>query len=103
MILTKTATCRPVDYIINCSMDKFTELLAFEGLSEEQATYCKDIRRRGKNKVSGFSFSELITFLEMNSIISELGFQIAAQNCRKRKTVQIAVLEEEVGLVYQLL
>ena len=46
--------CRPVDYIINCSMDKFTELLAFEGLSEEQATYCKDIRRRGKNKVRCF-------------------------------------------------
>ena len=54
MIMTKTATCRPVDYIINCSMDKFTELLAFEGLTEEQATYCKDIRRRGKNKVRYF-------------------------------------------------
>ena len=54
MIMTKTATCRPVDYIINCSMDKFTELLAFEGLTEEQATYCKDIRRRGKNKVRWF-------------------------------------------------
>ena len=63
MIITKTATCRPVDYIINCSMDKFTELLAFEGLSEEQATYCKDIRRRGKNKVRYFfHFFELITF-----------------------------------------
>ena len=55
MIMTKTATCRPVDYIINCSMDKFTELLAFEGLTEEQATYCKDIRRRGKNKVRRIS------------------------------------------------
>ena len=63
MIMTKTATCRPVDYIINCSMDKFTELLAFEGLSEEQATYCKDIRRRGKNKVRYFfHFFETITF-----------------------------------------
>ena len=55
IIMTKTATCRPVDYIINCSMDKFTELLAFEGLSEEQVTYCKDIRRRGKNKVRRIS------------------------------------------------
>ena len=74
LIMTKTATCRPVDYIINCSMDKFTELLAFEGLSEEQATYCKDIRRRGKNKVRWFFFIFLNNYiLVMNSIISELG------------------------------
>ena len=74
MIMTKTATCRPVDYIINCSMDKFTELLAFEGLTEEQATYCKDIRRRGKNKV-------------------------AAQNCRKRKMDTIEELQHQVDQV----
>ena len=44
-----------MDYIINCSMEKFTELLSSEGLSEDQAACCRDIRRRGKNKVnSGF-------------------------------------------------
>ena len=47
----KTHTSRSVDYIINCSMEKFTELLSSEGLTEEQAACCRDIRRRGKNKV----------------------------------------------------
>ena len=42
---------RSVDYIINCSREKFTDLLSLEGLSEEQAAFCRDIRRRGKNKV----------------------------------------------------
>ena len=48
----KTLISRSVDYIINCSMEKFTELLSSEGLSEDQAACCRDIRRRGKNKVS---------------------------------------------------
>ena len=48
---SKTRSTRSVDYIINCSMDKFTELLSLEGLTEEQAACCRDIRRRGKNKV----------------------------------------------------
>ena len=43
---------RSVDYIISCSREKFTELLSLEGLSEEQAAFCRDIRRRGKNKVN---------------------------------------------------
>ena len=43
---------RSVDYIINCTREKFTELLSLEGLSEEQAAFCRDIRRRGKNKVN---------------------------------------------------
>ena len=47
----KTHISRSVDYIINCSMEKFTELLSSEGLTEEQAACCRDIRRRGKNKV----------------------------------------------------
>ena len=44
------------------------------GLSEEQINTCRDIRRRGKNK-------------------------IAAQNCRKRKVDQITNLAEEVDAV----
>ena len=51
---TKTHMNRPVDYIINCSMEKFTELLSSEGLTEQQAACCRDIRRRGKNKVNCF-------------------------------------------------
>ena len=50
----KTHMNRPVDYIINCSMEKFTELLSSEGLTEQQAACCRDIRRRGKNKVNFF-------------------------------------------------
>ena len=50
----KAYMSRPVDYIINCSMEKFTELLSSEGLNEEQAACCRDIRRRGKNKVKRF-------------------------------------------------
>ena len=50
----KTHMNRPVDYIINCSMEKFTELLSSEGLTEQQAACCRDIRRRGKNKVKCF-------------------------------------------------
>ena len=30
-------------------------------------------------------------------------FQIAAQNCRKRKTDQIAVLEDEVGGIWNVI
>jgi len=45
-------------------MDEFNDLLSKNELSEEQLNVCRDIRRRGKNKV-------------------------AAQNCRQRKIEQI--------------
>jgi len=61
-----------MDKIINCSMDDFNTILVNGGMDEEQINTCRDIRRRGKNKV-------------------------AAQNCRKRKVDQINVLSEEVG------
>jgi len=57
--------------IINLPMDEFNDLLSKHELTEEQLTLCRDIRRRGKNKV-------------------------AAQNCRKRKIDQIKQLETEV-------
>ena len=52
-------------------MDEFNDMLSKEELSEEQLNICRDIRRRGKNKV-------------------------AAQNCRRRKIDQIRQLETEV-------
>ena len=57
--------------IIDLPMDEFNDLLSKHELTEEQLTLCRDIRRRGKNKV-------------------------AAQNCRKRKIDQIKQLETEV-------
>eukprot|EP00094_Tigriopus_californicus_P012483 TCALIF_12068-PA protein Name:"Similar to cnc Segmentation protein cap'n'collar (Drosophila melanogaster)" AED:0.10 eAED:0.10 QI:0/0.66/0.75/0.75/1/1/4/1319/329 len=60
-----------IDDIINLPMDEFNDMLSRQELTEEQLNLCRDIRRRGKNKV-------------------------AAQNCRKRKIDQIAQLEEEV-------
>ena len=52
-------------------MDEFNDMLSKEDLSEEQLNICRDIRRRGKNKV-------------------------AAQNCRKRKLEQIEELQKKV-------
>jgi len=55
--------------IVNLPMDEFNDLLSKRELTEEQLNLCRDIRRRGKNKV-------------------------AAQNCRKRKIDQIDELQE---------
>jgi len=57
--------------IVNPPMDEFNDMLSKEDLSEEQLNICRDIRRRGKNKV-------------------------AAQNCRKRKLEQIDELQKKV-------
>ena len=56
---------------MNPPMDEFNDMLSKEDLSEEQLNICRDIRRRGKNKV-------------------------AAQNCRKRKLEQIDELQKKV-------
>lgn len=58
--------------IIDLPIDGYNELLSRHTLTEAQMSLCKDIRRRGKNKV-------------------------AAQNCRKRKMDLISQLEEEVS------
>merc|ERR550519_3158275 len=57
--------------IVNPPMDEFNDMLSREELSEEQLNICRDIRRRGKNKV-------------------------AAQNCRKRKLEQIDELQHRL-------
>ena len=75
-----------VDFIINSSTEQFNEFNI--NLNEEQRNLCRDIRRRGKNKVlnglnNGYPSLNLLP-------------QIAAQNCRKRKVEQISSLEEEL-------
>merc|ERR1712015_107120 len=60
--------------IINSPVDTFSEMLGRPGLTPEQSQICKDIRRRGKNKV-------------------------AAQNCRKRKMDTIEELQHQVDQV----
>ena len=37
--------------IIDSSMEKFNDLVSNSGLTDQQMTLCRDIRRRGKNKV----------------------------------------------------
>merc|ERR1719273_2993987 len=60
--------------VINSPVDTFSEMLARPGLTSDQVKLCRDIRRRGKNKV-------------------------AAQNCRKRKLHTIEELQSQVGQV----
>ncbi|XP_066440383.1 transcription factor NF-E2 45 kDa subunit [Eleutherodactylus coqui] len=62
----------PTDRIVNLPVEDFNELLSRYTLTESQMALVRDIRRRGKNKV-------------------------AAQNCRKRKMENIAILEKEIG------
>ena len=58
--------------LVGLPMDEFNDLLSKNDLSEEQLNICRDIRRRGKNKV-------------------------AAQNCRQRKIEQIEELQGKLG------
>jgi len=60
-----------VEDIINTPMEVFNDLVCSWEATEEQINICRDIRRRGKNK-------------------------IAAQNCRKRKMSQISNLETDL-------
>ena len=41
-----------VHYIINCSMEEFTDILNNKSQDNEQINLCREIRRRGKNKVN---------------------------------------------------
>uniref|UniRef100_A0A1A8LA97 Nuclear factor (Erythroid-derived 2)-like 3 n=1 Tax=Nothobranchius pienaari TaxID=704102 RepID=A0A1A8LA97_9TELE len=74
--LRARALCIPfsVLQIVNMPVEEFMEVLDSHGLSPEQVTLLRDIRRRGKNK-------------------------LAAQNCRKRKLDAITGLQEEVDML----
>ena len=41
-----------IEDIIHTSMEGFNDLVCKQGVTEEQINICRDIRRRGKNKVS---------------------------------------------------
>jgi len=58
--------------LVGLPMDEFNDVLSKNDLSEEQLNICRDIRRRGKNKV-------------------------AAQNCRQRKIEQIEELHGKLS------
>lgn len=58
--------------LVGLPMDEFNDLLSKNELTEGQLNVCRDIRRRGKNKV-------------------------AAQNCRQRKLEQIDELQGQLG------
>eukprot|EP00096_Caligus_rogercresseyi_P014333 TRINITY_DN682_c0_g1_i2.p1 TRINITY_DN682_c0_g1~~TRINITY_DN682_c0_g1_i2.p1 ORF type:complete len:508 (+),score=179.93 TRINITY_DN682_c0_g1_i2:83-1606(+) len=62
-----------VDDVVGLPMDEYNDMIARHVLSDEQLSLCRDIRRRGKNKV-------------------------AAQNCRKRKINQITELKSTIEL-----
>ena len=46
-----------IEDIINTSMEVFNELVSRQDVTEEQMNICRDIRRRGKNKVRCFTFT----------------------------------------------
>ena len=46
--------------IVNFPMDEFNDLLSKRELTEEQLNLCRDIRRRGKNKVAVKMFKRYI-------------------------------------------
>lgn len=60
-----------IDQIVGLPMDEFNDLLSRHELTEEQLNMCRDVRRRGKNKV-------------------------AAQNCRRRKLDHVDELEIKI-------
>ena len=51
-----------VDHIINCNMEEFTDILNNTELNNDQLNLCRDIRKRGKNKVKR-SIHALFAFL----------------------------------------
>ena len=86
--------------------EEFTEKLdkfKTQGMTEEQYTTAKDIRRRGKNKVGrGFYFNFnvylfilcLILMICSLFVLDLFVFQNAAQNCRKRANDRLTDLTE---------
>ena len=49
--------------IVNLPMDEFNDLLSKRELTEEQLNLCRDIRRRGKNKVMVMAKMQVLLLL----------------------------------------
>ena len=49
--------------IVNLPMDEFNDLLSKRELTEEQLNLCRDIRRRGKNKVMVMAKMQVVVML----------------------------------------
>ena len=52
-------------FIINCSMEEFNDILNNKSLYNKQVNLCRDIRKRGKNKVNSEQIEKkiLISFI----------------------------------------
>ena len=81
-----------VEDIIHKPMEEFNDILSKHSVSEEIINICRDIRRRGKNKVRVETWWKLMFQIKCT-------FQIAAQNCRKRKVDQIFSLEDDLSMI----
>ena len=55
-------------------MDEFNDLIGKQGYSEEQLNMCRDIRKRGKNKVRLVLF--VVFFPHISSRLSEKGLSV---------------------------
>ena len=76
--------------IINLPMDEFNDLLSKHELTEEQLTLCRDIRRRGKNKVRMLIF-DIISLNNLCKILSTFSYGDPFRICQKigcRKKLQ---------------
>ena len=73
-------------------MEEFNDILSKHSVSEEIINICRDIRRRGKNKVRVETWWKLMLQIKCT-------FQIEAQNCRKRKVDQIFSLEDDLSMI----
>ena len=74
--------CLPISVrdIIDMPMDEFNDLLSKHELTEEQLTLCREIRRRGKNKVCWMkSMSHHIFWVFIHNLFPKV--LLAASQC----------------------
>ena len=69
-----------VENIINTSMEVFNDLVCTWEATEEQINVCRDIRRRGKNKVV-IIVTILVQILEMSQFFLQ-GFRFLMSLCQ---------------------
>ena len=70
-----------VDHIINCNMEEFTDILNNTDLNTDQLNLCRDIRKRGKNKVKYLQSVAMHFFKSRSFIGYTFMFQIMSVTC----------------------